>query len=160
MPSFDIVSEIDQHELTNAMDQSNREIQNRYDFKGTNAKIELSDNKLTLHAESEFQLEQMADILRMKMAKRDIDIKCLEFGEVEESLKQARQPVLIKEGIDKELAKRIVKIVKESKLKVQAAIQGEQVRITGKKRDDLQHVINLVKEASLEIPLQFINFRD
>lgn len=160
MPSFDIVSEIDQHELTNAMDQSNREIQNRYDFKGTNAKIELSDNKLTLHAESEFQLEQMADILRMKMAKRDIDIKCLEFGEVEESLKQARQPVSIKEGIDKELAKRIVKIVKESKLKVQAAIQGEQVRITGKKRDDLQHVINLVKEASLEIPLQFINFRD
>ncbi|HBC57346.1 MAG TPA: YajQ family cyclic di-GMP-binding protein [Gammaproteobacteria bacterium] len=160
MPSFDIVSEVDQHELTNAVDQANREIQNRYDFKGTNAKIESSENNLTLQAESDFQLEQMADILRMKMAKREVDIKCLEFGEVEESLKQARQPVVIKQGIDKELAKRIVKMIKESKLKVQAAIQGEQLRITGKKRDDLQQVINLVKEANLAIPLQFTNFRD
>lgn len=160
MPSFDIISEVDQHELTNAVDQANREIQNRYDFKGTNAKIESSENNLTLQAESDFQLEQMADILRMKMAKREVDIKCLEFGEVEESLKQARQPVVIKQGIDKELAKRIVKMIKESKLKVQAAIQGEQLRITGKKRDDLQQVINLVKEANLAIPLQFTNFRD
>jgi cyclic-di-GMP-binding protein len=160
MPSFDIVSEVDQHQLTNAIDQANREIQTRYDFKGSNAKIESTNDKIVMLAETTFQLEQMADIFRIKMAKRELDIKCLEFGVVEESLKQARQPVVVKQGIDKELAKRIVKLIKDSKLKVQTAIQGEQLRVTGKKRDDLQQVMSVVKQGDLPIPVQFDNFRE
>lgn len=160
MPSFDVVSEIDHHELTNAVDQTNREISNRFDFKGSNAKVEQSDDGLLLEAESEFQLDQIITVLNQKLAKRGLDISSLEKQGVETSNMRARQKLLLKEGIDKDLAKKIVKLVKESKMKVQASIQGEQVRITGKKRDDLQEAIALLKGAGLEQPLQFTNFRD
>ncbi len=160
MPSFDVVSEVDNHELSNALDQANREIGTRYDFKGSNARIEASDNQLSLEAESEFQLKQMAPILKEKMSKRGIDVDCLEFGEVVEMNKRARQPVTVREGLDKDLARKMVKLIKDSKLKVQAAIQGEQLRVNGKKRDDLQQVMQMLREAGLGIPLQFNNFRD
>jgi hypothetical protein len=160
MPSFDVVSEIDHHELTNAVDQANREISNRYDFKGSDAKVELGEDSLTLEAESEFQIEQIITVLNQKLAKRGLDIQSLEKQGLETSNMRARQKLLVKEGIDKELAKKIVKLVKESKMKVQASIQGEQVRITGKKRDDLQQAISLLREADLGLPLQFNNFRD
>lgn len=160
MPSFDVVSEVDMHELTNAVDQCNREVGNRFDFKGSDAKVEQSDGELTLSAESEFQLKQMMDILRMKMVKRGVDVGSMDSSPVETANMRARQKITIRQGIDKELAKKITKLVKESKLKVQAAIQGEQVRITGKKRDDLQSAIALLKEQKLGLPLQFTNFRD
>ncbi len=160
MPSFDAVSEVDHHELANAIDQANREIGARYDFKGSNAKIELSGNQLTLEAESEFQIKQMTPILNEKLSKRSIDVGCLEFADIIEMNKRARQGVLVREGLDKDTARKAVKKIKESKLKVQAAIQGEQVRVTGKKRDDLQQVMQLLREANLGIPLQFNNFRD
>jgi len=160
MPSFDVVSEIDTHELTNAVDQANREITNRFDFKGTDSRIERSDNVLTLHAPAKFQIEQMTDILHKALAKRGIDIKCLDASDVQEANMRASQKVTVRQGIDKELAKKIVKQVKESKIKVQAAIQGEQVRVTGKKRDDLQEAIALLRQAELEMPVQFTNFRD
>lgn len=160
MPSFDAVSEVDHHELANAIDQVNREIGTRYDFKGSNAKVELSANQLTLEAESSFQIKQITPVLNEKMSKRGIDLACLEYAEVVEMNKRARQLVQIKEGLDKEIAKKAVKAIKESKLKVQAAIQGEQVRVTGKKRDDLQHAMQVLKDSNLGIPLQFNNFRD
>ena len=160
MPSFDVVSEIDHHELTNAVDQTNREISNRFDFKGSDAKVEQGDDGLTLEAENEFQLDQIISVLHQKLAKRGLDISSLEKQKVETSNMRARQKLLLKEGIDKELAKKIVKLVKEGKMKVQASIQGDQVRITGKKRDDLQEAIALLKGADLEQPLQFTNFRD
>ena len=160
MPSFDIVSEVDHHELSNAIDQANREIGTRYDFKGSDARIEQSENQLTLSSESEFQIKQMTPILKEKMSKRGIDVSCLEFSDVVEMNKRARQQVLVREGLDKDLARKIVKLIKESKLKVQSAIQGEQVRVNGKKRDDLQQVMQLLKAANLGIPLQFNNFRD
>ncbi|MDH5785628.1 MAG: YajQ family cyclic di-GMP-binding protein [Chromatiales bacterium] len=160
MPSFDVVSEIDHHELTNAVDQTNREISNRFDFKGSDARVEQSDGGLTMEAESEFQLDQIITVLNQKLAKRGLDISSLERQGVETSNMRARQKLTLKEGIDKELAKKIVKLVKESKMKVQASIQGEQVRITGKKRDDLQEAIALLKEAGLSQPMQFTNFRD
>ncbi len=160
MPSFDVVSEIDQHELTNAIDQANREISNRFDFKGTNSKIDMVDNTLTIISPSEFQVKQIQDILETKITKRSIDIRCLEYGEILENNNEARQSVDIKKGVDKELARKIVKMIKSSKLKTQAAIQGDQVRITGKKRDDLQQTISELKEAKFDIPLQYINFRD
>lgn len=160
MPSFDTVSEVDHHELANAIDQVNREIGTRYDFKGSNANVELSDNQLTLEAESAFQIKQISPILNEKMSKRGIDLACLEYAEVVEMNKRARQLVQIKEGLDKEVARKAVKLIKDSKLRVQAAIQGEQVRVTGKKRDDLQQVMQLLKDANLGIPLQFNNFRD
>ena len=160
MPSFDVVSEIDQHELTNAIDQANREINNRFDFKGTNSKIELLDDTLTIISASEFQLKQIQDILETKISKRNIDIRCFDYGDITESNNEARQSVIIKKGVDKELARKIVKMIKSSKLKVQAAIQGEQVRITGKKRDDLQQTISELKEAKFDLPLQYVNFRD
>ncbi|MFT5396653.1 MAG: hypothetical protein ACI85N_001858 [Gammaproteobacteria bacterium] len=160
MPSFDVVSEIDQHELTNAIDQANREISNRFDFKGTDSKIELVDNSLTIISSSEFQVKQIHDILETKIVKRSIDIRCLEYGDIVENNKEARQTVAIKKGVDTELARKIVKMIKGSKLKVQAAIQGDQVRITGKKRDDLQETIAAIKEEKFELPLQYINFRD
>lgn len=160
MPSFDAVCEIDKHELRNAVDQSNREITGRFDFKGADARIEQTDAGLMLHAESEFQLNQMMDILNQKMSKRGIDLACLEAGEVDESNRRARQPVTIKQGVDQDSARKIVKMIKGSKLKVQAAIQGDQVRITGKKRDDLQEAIVAIKAADLGLPLQFTNFRD
>ena len=160
MPSFDVVSEIDQHELTNAIDQANREISNRFDFKGTDSKIESVDDSLTIISSSEFQVKQIHGILENKISKRKIDIRCLEYGEIIENNKEARQIIKIKKGVDKELARRIVKMIKDSKLKTQAAIQGEQVRITGKKRDDLQQMIAELKDAKFDLPLQYINFRD
>lgn len=160
MPSFDIVSEIDHHELTNAVDQANREIGTRYDFKGSDAHIDQSDTGLMFHAESKFQLQQMLPVLLSKMTRRGLDVDCLQTGDVVEGAKSAKQPVTIQEGIDKETAKKIVKQVRDSKIKVQASIQGEQVRVNGKKRDDLQQVIQMLKEANLGIPLQFNNFRD
>jgi len=160
MPSFDVVSEIDMHELNNAVDQTNREVSTRFDFKGTDSRVELSGNIITLIAPTEFQVKQINDILQTKLSKRGIDIKCLEHGKISENLNDARQPVTLRQGIDKELAKKITRIIKDSKLKVQAAIQGEQVRVTGKKRDDLQEVIALLKKSNIELPLQYENFRD
>lgn len=160
MPSFDIVSEVDSHELTNAIDQANREINNRYDFKGTDAKITLSGDSLALEAAEEFQVKQMLPILHERLAKRGIDIGCLEAGKIEASGSRARQEVKVLQGIDSDRARKIVKLVKDGKLKVQAAIQGEQLRVTGKKRDDLQAVIASLKQADLGLPLQFTNFRD
>lgn len=160
MPSFDVVSEVDHHELKNALDQANREIGTRYDFKGSDAKIEQSDNELVLHAEAEFQLQQMIPILKEKMSRRGIDVDCLEFGEVAEMNRRARQPVRVREGLEQEVARKMVKMIKQSKLKVQAAIQGAQLRVSGKKLDDLQRVMQMLREARLGIPLQFNNFRD
>ncbi len=160
MPSFDVVSEVDQHELSNALDQANREIGTRYDFKGSNASIAQSGNSLTLEAESEFQIKQMAPILKEKMSKRGIDVECLDFADIVEMNKRARQQVTVREGLDRDLARKMVKLVKDSKLKVQASIQGEQLRITGKKRDDLQQVMQILRGEKLGIPLQFNNFRD
>ena len=160
MPSFDVVSEIDHHELQNALDQANREIGTRYDFKGSNARIEQSANQLTLEAESEFQIKQMVPILKEKMAKRGIDVECLEFGDIVEMNRRARQPVSVREGLDRDISRKMVKLIKDSKLKVQAAVQGEQLRVSGKKRDDLQQVMQLLRGAGLGIPLQFNNFRD
>ena len=160
MPTFDTVSEVDHHELSNAIDQANREIGTRYDFKGSDSKIEQSKNELTLISESEFQIKQMVPILKEKMAKRGIDVSCLDFADIIEMNKKAKQQVTVKEGLDKDIARKIVKLIKESKIKVQAAIQDEQVRVTGKKRDELQQVMQLLREANLGIPLQFNNFRD
>ena len=160
MPSFDVVSEIDQHELTNAIDQANREISNRFDLKGTNSKIEITDDNLLVLSASEFQVKQINDILETKLTKRGLDIRCLDYGEIIENNNEARQTVVIKKGVDKELARKIVKLIKNSKLKIQATIQGEQVRITGKKRDDLQQAIATLKEEKFDIPLQYVNFRD
>ncbi len=160
MPSFDVVSEVDQHELTNAVDQANREIGNRFDFKGTNSKIKQMDENLLIESESDFQVKQIDEILRGKLAKRGIDVGCLETGEVTIANNRAQQQVKVLQGVDKDLARKIVKMVKDKKMKVQAAIQGDQVRVTGKKRDDLQQVISMLKEAELGLPLQFQNFRD
>ena len=160
MPSFDAVSEVDHHELANAIDQVNREIGTRYDFKGSNARVEQSENQLTLEAESEFQIKQIAPILNERMSKRGIDVACLEYADIIEMNKRAKQSVVVREGLDKDIARKAVKAIKDSKLKVQAAIQGEQVRVTGKKRDELQQVMQLLRDANLGIPLQFNNFRD
>jgi len=160
MPSFDTVSEVDHHELSNAIDQANREIGTRYDFKGSGAKIDQTENQLSLNAESEFQIKQMTPILKEKMSKRGIDVSCLEFSDIVEMNKRASQQVLVREGLDKDLARKIVKLIKDSKIKAQAAIQGDQVRVSGKKRDHLQQIMQLLREANLGIPLQFNNFRD
>ncbi len=160
MPSFDVVSKVDTHEITNAVDQTNREISTRFDFKGTNARAELNKNTITLIAPTDFQLKQIDEIMCNKMAKRQIDTRSLEYKNPEIKLNEARQNVEVRQGIDTEKAKKIVKLIKESGLKVQAAIQGEQVRVTGKKRDDLQTTIALLREAKVELPLQFENFRD
>lgn len=161
MPSFDVVSEIDKHELTNAVDQANRELANRFDFRGTDAKVEQSEKALTLFADSDFQLEQLMDILRMKLVKRGIEVGCLELKDSVGFGKMRKQEVLVREGLDKDISRKVVKLIKESKIKVQAAVQGESVRVTGKKRDELQQVIALLKtDESIEMPLQFNNFRD
>ncbi len=160
MPSFDVVSEIDHHEMSNALDQVRREVGNRFDFKGVDARVEQSENQVTLVAEAEFHVGQMLDMLKQKLVKRGIDVACMEVKEPEESGKTVSQVVILREGIDQDLAKKIIRLVKDSKMKVQAAIQGDQVRITGKKRDDLQDVIALLKGAELGLPLQFSNFRD
>ncbi|MEM7255972.1 MAG: YajQ family cyclic di-GMP-binding protein [Pseudomonadota bacterium] len=160
MPSFDVVSEIDGHELQNAVDQANREISNRFDFKGSDAKIELAESVMTLVADSDFQIQQMQPMIFQKLSKRGIDVKALDQGDIQTSGQKARQVITVRQGIDKETASKIVKAIKASKAKVQAAIQGEQVRITGKKRDDLQGVIAMLKEGDYGLPMQYINFRD
>ena len=160
MPSFDVVSEVNAHELSNAVDQANRELEIRFDFKGTGAKFELNDYVVNLEAPSEFQLKQLVDILIQKASRRGIDLNALSPQDPEVSLNIARQRVIVQNGIDSENARKLVKLVKTSKVKVQAAIQGEQVRVTGKKRDDLQQVIKMLKDSDLSLPLQFINFRD
>ena len=160
MPSFDVVSEIDMHEVTNAVDQANREVGTRFDFKGTNAKLELKDNEVTLIAEAEFQLNQILDILQTKLNRRGVDIACLKINDPEMSGKIARQIVVLRQGLEQDLAKKIIKQIKESKIKVQSAIQGDKIRVTGKKRDDLQEVITLLKGSKLDMPLQYDNFRD
>lgn len=160
MPSFDIVSEIDMHEAANAVDQANREVGTRFDFKGSNARFELKDNVVTLTGDSEFQVQQMLDILYGKLAKRGVDIAAAEEGKLEQLGKEARQTLTLRQGIDSDLARKIVKLIKDQKMKVQAAIQGEKVRVTGKKRDDLQAAIAMLREAKLDMPLQYNNFRD
>lgn len=160
MPSFDVVSEIDKHELTNAVDQMNREISNRFDFKGSDAKVALSEQVMNVEADSEFQIKQIEDIIYKKLAARGIDTRCLDKGDIEIRGMRAYQAIKVREGVDKELAKKIVKLIKDAKLKVQAAIQGEQVRVTGKKRDDLQQVIAMLKASDIDLPLQYSNFRD
>jgi uncharacterized protein YajQ (UPF0234 family) len=160
MPSFDVVSEVDLQEVRNAVDQAGREVGTRFDFKGSDASFGLDGDVVNLQAESEFQLEQMMDILRNRLAKRSVDIGCLETGKVETANNRARQAVTIRQGIDTDTARRLVKEIKAAKLKVQAQIQGEQIRVTGKKRDDLQAVIALLKKADAGLPLQYVNFRD
>jgi uncharacterized protein YajQ (UPF0234 family) len=160
MPSFDIVSEFDSHEATNAVDQANREVTTRFDFKGSGANYALKDGLVTMSASSEFQLQQMLDILNMKLTKRGIDISCLDVAEPKITGRTAQQIVTLKQGIEADLARKIVKLVKDKKLKVQAAIQGDKVRVTGKKLDDLQDVIAMLKQEELDMPLQFNNFRD
>lgn len=160
MPSFDVVSEVEMHEVTNGVDQASREVDTRFDFKGSSASFSLKENTITMTADSDFQLKQMLDILRTKLSKRGVDIDCLDVANAKPSGKGMLQEVTIRQGLETELSKKIVKLVKESKLKVQAAIQGEKVRITGKKRDDLQEAIALLRESRLDMPLQFNNFRD
>lgn len=160
MPSFDIVSEVDMHEVSNAVDQANREVSTRFDFKGSDARFERGEAEITLHAKVDFQLKQMLDILNEKLAKRGVDIACLEVKEPEIALNHARQAVILRQGLDAPLAKDITKRIKEAKLKVQASIQGEKVRVTGKKRDDLQEVIAMLRKEKLALPLQYNNFRD
>jgi hypothetical protein len=160
MPSFDVVSEVDLQEVRNATDQANREVGTRFDFKGSDAHYALDEAIVTLHAQSEFQLEQMMDILQKKLVKRSVDIDCLDIAKPETANNRARQAVTIRQGIDTDTARKIVKEIKAAKLKVQAQIQGEQVRVSGKSRDDLQGVIALLRKGDFGLPLQYINFRD
>jgi len=160
MPSFDTVSEVNHHELSNAVDQANREVTTRFDFKGTGSNFELNESLITMNTESEFQLQQMYDILCNKLVKRAIDISCLELADPVIQLKTATQVVTVREGIDTAISKKMVKLIKDRKMKVQASIQGEQLRVSGKKRDDLQAVMALLKEGGFAVPLQFKNFRD
>jgi uncharacterized protein YajQ (UPF0234 family) len=160
MPSFDAVSEIDRHELKNGVDQASREIENRFDFRNTGAKITLTDLLISLEAPSEFQVRQIFEILTEKLARRKIDVRAMSPEKPEVAVNQTRQKVVMKHGLDSDNAKKIVKLIKDSKLKVQASIQGEQVRVTGKKRDDLQAAIQVLKKSELGLPLQFTNFRD
>ncbi len=160
MPSFDVVSEIDRHELTNAVDQASRELSQRFDFKGVEARFELEETTVIMSAPAEFQLKQMLDILRLKVAKRGIDVTCMEVEDPDVNLARARQSVVLKHGIDADTGRKIARLVKDSKIKVQAQLQGDKVRVTGKQRDDLQSVIALLRKESLGVPLQFNNFRD
>ena len=161
MPSFDIVSEVDMHEATNAVDQANRELSTRFDFKGVDASFSLADSVITQTTDSDFQLKQLLDILLSKLSKRGIDLACLDIGKVIPTGKQVKQELTIKQGIETDIAKKIVKLIKAQKFKVQAAIQGEKVRVTGKKRDDLQQTIQFLKSSDdIKLPLQFENFRD
>ena len=160
MPSFDIVSEVDTHELTNAVDQANRELSTRFDFKGVEATFVLDDKVISQSAPSEFQLQQMTDILRARLIARKIDARCLEFGDIETNLAGARQKVTVKQGIERELAKKLQTAMKDAKLKVDSQINGDKLRVNGKKRDDLQAAIALLRGMEFERPLQFDNFRD
>lgn len=160
MPSFDIVSEVDMHEIANAVDQTNREVGNRFDFKGSDSRVEHTESTLTLHSDNEFQIKQILDILHKKMAKRGIDIAALSEGDIVSSGNKASLVITVRQGIDQDMARKIVKLTKETKAKVQASIQGDKVRVTGKKRDDLQSIIGMLDNANLGLPLQHINFRD
>lgn len=161
MPSFDIVSEIDQVELRNAVDQANKEIANRFDFKGSDARVDIGENLLTLFADDEFKLDQVYDVLTAKFAKRNVDVRSMERGKIEKiSGNKVKQETKVKVGIDTETGKRIVRLLKDSKMKVQGSIQGDTVRVSGAKRDVLQEAIALVKKSVTDLPLQFNNFRD
>jgi cyclic-di-GMP-binding protein len=160
MPSFDAVSELNGHEVANAVDQANRELAQRFDFKDTGALFELKDFTVTLRAQVDFQLKQMLEILKLRLSKRGIDLTCLEVKEPQTTLSTAQQEVLLRQGIDQETGKKIARLVKDSKLKVQASLQGDKVRVSGKQRDDLQAAIALLRAAKLDVPLQFNNFRD
>ena len=160
MPSFDIVSEVDLHEVTNAVDQTNREVGNRFDFKGSNARVEQKESVLTVHGENEFQVRQILDIMHKRMAKRGIDIAALSEAEVQTSGNKATLVISVQQGINQDAARTLVKKIKESKLKLQSSIQGDKVRVTGKKRDDLQSIISQLDSYGLQLPLQTINFRD
>ena len=160
MPSFDIVSEVDKHELTNAIDQAQRELGNRFDFRNVDARFVLEDKVVALNAPSEFQLQQMRDILDARLIARGIDKRCVEPGEVETNVAGARQKLTIRQGIEQKVAKQIVGEIKAAKLKVEAQINGEKLRVTGKKRDDLQLAIALLRKSELPVPVQFENFRD
>ena len=161
MPSFDVVSEVDWQEVHNAVDQANREISNRYDFKGSDARVDHGEGTLTVYADDDFKVGQALDILHNKLAKRKVDLMHLDAREVEAvGGGKAKQEIQVRHGINQDLGKKIIKMIKGTKLKVQASIQGDQVRVSGKKRDDLQAVITLLRDAKLEVPLQFVNFRD
>jgi cyclic-di-GMP-binding protein len=161
MPSFDIISQVNQVEVRNALDQANKELSTRFDFKGSDARAELADKTLTLYADDDFKLRQVTDIVAGKLTKRGVDIRALKYGNVEKiSGNKVKQVVTIRVGVEQELAKKIVKLIKDSKMKVQASIQGDTVRVSGAKRDDLQAAIALVKKSVTDFPLQYDNFRD
>jgi uncharacterized protein YajQ (UPF0234 family) len=160
MPYFDAVSKVDTHELSNAVDQANREVAKRYDLRGTNARFEPQGYEITQFAQSEYQLDQLLDILRLRLAARGIDPRSIELGDVEVNLSEARRKITIKQGIEQAVAKRLVASLKQAKLKVEAQISGDKLRVTGKKRDDLQSAIALLRKSDIDLPLQFENFRD
>jgi uncharacterized protein YajQ (UPF0234 family) len=160
MPSFDVVSEVDLHQLTNAVDQATRVVTNRFDFKGVDAGFERDEHTLTIHAEADMQVQQMVDMLRSALVKCNIDPDAMEVGDVQSIGKQVKIDVTLRHGLNPELCRKIVKLIKDAKLKVQTSIQGDQVRVTGKKRDDLQQVIAMLREANVGQPLQYQNFRD
>lgn len=160
MPSFDVVSDFDSHEVSNAVDQASREVNTRFDFKGSGSKFELDDAVIMMTSQSDFQLQQMLDILQQKMSKRGVDVGCMQAEDVEITGREARQKVILRKGIDTPLARDLVKKIKASKIRVQSAIQGDKLRISGKKRDDLQAIIALLKEEKIDLPLQYENFRD
>ncbi|MBB6242183.1 MULTISPECIES: YajQ family cyclic di-GMP-binding protein [unclassified Rhodanobacter] len=160
MPSFDVISEVDKHELTNAVDQANRELTTRFDFKGSDAKFELDDFVITQSGASEFQLNQMMDILRGRLVARKIDVRALDVADPETNLAGSRQKITVKQGIEQPIAKKLIASMKEAKLKVEAQINGDKLRVSGKKRDDLQSAMAVLRKAEVELPLQFDNFRD
>ncbi|MGD2055864.1 MAG: YajQ family cyclic di-GMP-binding protein [Gammaproteobacteria bacterium] len=160
MPSFDVVSEVDMHEVSNAVDQTNREIGNRFDFKGSGARVEQTGTMLLLQGENDFQIKQMLDILHLKLTKRGVDIDSLSQGEIETRGNKASLAITIRQGIDQDSARNLLRLIKDAKLKVQGSIQGDKVRVSGKKRDDLQKTISMLREASPGLPLQYHNFRD
>lgn len=160
MPSFDVVSEVDLHELRNAVDQANKEVSTRYDFKGCDCSFELNDEVMTLKAEGDFQIKQMRDVLRSKMVARKVDTAALDIQDVEGQLKSTRQRILLKQGLDGDAGRKVTKLIKAGKFKVSTQMQDKQVRVTGKKRDDLQQVMSMLRGEDLGVPVQFTNFRD
>ena len=160
MPSFDVVSQVDKQEVTNAVDQANRELATRFDFKGTNAKFDVEDDQITMRAPNEFQLRQMYDVLTKRLVGRQVDIRCLKLDDPQINVSEARQLITVRQGVESEMAREFVKLITAPKLKVQVAIQGSKLRVSGKKRDELQQVIGMLKEAKLDLPLQFENYRD
>ncbi len=160
MPSFDVVSEVDKHELSNAVDQANRELSTRFDFKGVDARFELEGFVITQSAPSAFQLKQMLDILRGRLSARNIDVRCLELGDINENVAGARQKVTVRQGLEQPISKKLIAALKQAKLKVEAQINGDKLRVSGKKRDDLQEAIALLRKTDVDLPLQFNNFRD